>query len=161
MKWRAIWKHNPYPVAEGGKINMNIDKKQSLISNHWKLILGYGFLMLAGTFILFFISTCAWIGFSVKEKCLTAQEQYGGGCTTALMEYLQDETGHSLKERNQAVWALGQLGNRDALPILKKYYTGQECQHDKFLCQYELAKAIKLIESGFNTTAWMWRKNCG
>ena len=29
------------------------------------------------------------------------------------------KTGHSLKERNQAVWALGQLGNRDALPILK------------------------------------------
>jgi hypothetical protein len=137
---------------------MNIGNKPSLIGKYWKPFLGYGFLVMAGTFILFFMGTCAWIGFSVKEKCLAAQEQYGGSCTSALMEYLQDETGHNLKERNQAVWALGQLGNQDALPVLKKYYTGQECQHDKFLCQWELEKAIKLADGGFNATAWMWKK---
>ena len=91
MTWKAIRLHNPNPVAGGDKITMNIEKKQSLIRKHWKLILGYGFLVLAGTFLLFFISSCAWIGFSVKEKCLTAQEQYGGSCTTALMKCLQDE----------------------------------------------------------------------
>lgn len=133
-------------------------KKQSLIKIHWKWILGYGLLVLTGTFTLFFLSTCAWIGFSVKEKCQVAQEQYGGNCTAALMQYLQDESGHSLKERNQAIWALGQIGDRKALPLLKKYYTGEECRHDKFLCQYELKKAINLIESGFNATSFMWKK---
>ncbi len=137
---------------------MKTEKKQSLIRKHWKSFLGYSFLILAGTSVLFFMSTCAWIGFSVRERCQTAREQYGGTCSSALMEYLRDEAGHSLQERNDAVWALGQLGDRDALPLLKHYYTGEECQHDKYLCQYELQKAISLIEGGFNSTAWMWRK---
>lgn len=137
---------------------MDKGKKQSFIKKRWKALLGYSFLILAGTFILFFMSTCAWIGFSVKEKCLAAQEQYGGSCTIALMKYLQDEAGHSLEERNHAVWALGQLGDRDALPLLEHYYTGEECQHAIFLCQHELKKAIKLVDGGFNATAWMWRK---
>ena len=75
------------------------------------------------------------------------------------MQYLEDEEGHSLKERNQAVWALGQIGDPSALPLLKKYYTGEECRHDKFLCQWELEKAISLTDGGFNATAWMWRKD--
>ena len=125
----------------------------------WKWILGYGFLVLAGSFILFFMSTCAWIGFSVKDKCRTARDQYGGSCVEALMEYLEDEDGHSLQERNEAVWALGQIGDERALPLLQKYYTGEECRHDKFLCQWELEKAIALAEGGFNATAWMWKRN--
>jgi len=129
------------------------------IVRNWKWILGYGFLVLAGSFVLFFMTTCAWIGFSVKEKCKTAREQYGGSCVEALMLYLEDEAGHSLVERNGVVWALGQIGDERALPLLKKYYTGEECQHDKFLCQWELEKAIKLTEGGFNATAWMWKNN--
>ncbi|MCK5795173.1 MAG: HEAT repeat domain-containing protein [Anaerolineales bacterium] len=137
---------------------MNTENKKSLIKRYWKWILGYGFLVLAGTFTLFFISTCAWIGYSVKEKCQAAQEQYGGSCTAALIQYLEDEESHSLKERNQAVWALGQIGDPKALPPLKKYYTGEVCRHDKILCQWELEKAISLTDGGFNATAWMWRK---
>lgn len=29
-------------------------------------------------------------------------------------------------------------------PALKSVYTGAPCDHDKYLCQYELGKAIKL-----------------
>lgn len=137
---------------------MRKENNSSFVLRNWKWILGYGFLVLAGSFILFFISTCAWIGFDVKDKCKTAQEQYGGSCVEALMTYLEDENGHNLRERDGAVWTLGQLGDRRALPLLKKYYTGEECRHDKFLCQRELEKAIKLVEGGFNATAWMWRR---
>jgi hypothetical protein len=53
----------------------------------------------------------------------------------------------SLTDRNHAVWALGQLRDRRALPILEKYYTGQECNHSLDLCQYEIRKAVKAIKS--------------
>ena len=33
-----------------------------------------------------------------------------------------------------------------ALPILEKYHTGKECDHDQYLCQGELEKAIKLCK---------------
>lgn len=52
----------------------------------------------------------------------------------------------SLRERNNAVWALGVLGDRRALPVLKAHYTGGKCDHDANLCQYELGKAIMKIE---------------
>ena len=96
-----------------------------------------------------------WIGYSVKKECQKAQQEYSGDCVQALSAFIENEK-HSFKERNSAVWALGQLGDKRALPVLKKYYTGENCQHDKFLCQYELKKAIKLIEGGFNITAFFW-----
>jgi hypothetical protein len=54
---------------------------------------------------------------------------------------------------------LGQLGDQKSLVVLKSYYTGEPCDHEKFLCQYELEKAIKLLEGGFNITAFVWRNN--
>jgi hypothetical protein len=51
---------------------------------------------------------------------------------------------HPLRERNLAVWTLGRLRDRRALPSLTAAYTGDLCDHDKTLCQYELEKAIKL-----------------
>ena len=48
----------------------------------------------------------------------------------------------TLKQRNQAVWILGRLADERALARLVQVYTGQPCEHDKFLCQYELEKAI-------------------
>jgi hypothetical protein len=73
-------------------------------------------------------------------------EQYPGDRVEALSALVACE-GCSLSDRNRAVWALGQLRDRRALPILKKYYTGQECNHSLGLCQYEMRKAVKAIES--------------
>ena len=58
----------------------------------------------------------------------------------ALMDYVQSSS-HTLRERNYAVWALGQARDKRALPILEKYYTGEKCDHDKKLCQGELKKS--------------------
>jgi hypothetical protein len=54
---------------------------------------------------------------------------------------LQDET-CSFRERNRAVWTLGRLADKRALPALEKEYTGAPCDHEHTLCQYELRKAI-------------------
>jgi hypothetical protein len=70
-----------------------------------------------------------------------AQSQFPGDEVQALMTMVQSER-HGLTERNHAVWALGQLRDKRALPVLEKYYTGGPCDHAHYLCQHELRKAI-------------------
>ena len=118
-------------------------------------LLGLGILL----FLFVFMITSAWIGFSVKKRCQIAQERYEGDCVSSLVAFLEDEQ-NDFRSRNSAIWALGQLGDGRALPVLKKYYTGNIPDReplDAGLSQYELKKAIKLIESGFNISAFGWR----
>jgi len=49
----------------------------------------------------------------------------------------------AMKERNRAVWVLGRLSDKKALPALEHEYTGQPCDHTNCLCQSELKKAIR------------------
>jgi hypothetical protein len=70
-----------------------------------------------------------------------AQREFPGDEVQALMAIVASDR-HSLTERNHAVWALGQLRDARALPVLQKYYTGGPCDHARYLCQYELKKAI-------------------
>lgn len=121
------------------------------INEKFKNSLAY-FVALGGlVFFFILMTTSIWIGQSVEEKCVMAQEKYGGECVEALRAKLEDPS-VSLDEKNKTVWALGQLGDRKALSVLKKYYTGEPCDHEKYLCQYELEKAIKLLDGGFNLT---------
>ncbi|MFC1638977.1 HEAT repeat domain-containing protein [Patescibacteria group bacterium] len=99
------------------------------------------------------------VGYGAQERCRIAQERHSGDCTEALMVYLQDGS-NGFRARNSAVWALGQLGDARALPLLKSYYVGVPDGReplDEAISQYELKKAIKLLEGGFNMTAWLWR----
>jgi len=93
--------------------------------------------------IIFGFGAIFWyIEFSVQEICVIAQQAHPGDDLAALIVYMNSEE-HSLKERNLAVWALGRLRNPRALPALEKAYTGESCDHDRYLCQYELNKAIR------------------
>jgi hypothetical protein len=120
---------------------------------YW-MVVGVGFI------ILFFLVTSSLIGMSVKEKCLVATAKYTKeNCVVALMEQLQDKDA-SYRERNYAIWALGQLGDKRVLPTLENMYTGnipEREPYDDGISQYELKKAIKLIKDGFNATAFIWR----
>jgi hypothetical protein len=110
-------------------------------------------------FLLFFVVTCTWIGFDVKTQCRDAKSQYGGDCTEALISLLKDEN-QRFRLRNSAIWALGQLGDRRALPVLQSFYTGNIPDReplDKTISQYELKKAINLTGGGKNMTAVFWR----
>lgn len=123
-----------------------------------KKLLIYIISISVGTLFFLFISASTFIGLEVEQECEMAQGQYGGDCVQALTSLVEDED-HDLKKRNQAVWALGQMGDARALSVLNNLYTGEECQHDQFLCQHELKKAIKLCGGGFNITALVWRNN--
>ncbi|MCD8485130.1 hypothetical protein LRY65_01715 [Candidatus Woesebacteria bacterium] len=109
---------------------------------------------LAGTlFFLVFVVSSVWIGYVVEENCQEAVARYGGDCVAALSAELDDEAA-SFTDRNDAVWSLGQLGDAQAIPALEANYTGDMSQtkYHSTLSQYELGKAIRLLESGFNIT---------
>ena len=82
---------------------------------------------------------------SVRRYCDVAQQAHPhpGDDVAALVDFMMSD-GHSLRDRNLAVWALGHLRDPQALPSFASPYTGELCVHEEFLCQYELEKAIKL-----------------
>lgn len=110
------------------------------------------FVVLGASYVL----VCLFIGTHVKSMCAEAMREYPGDRVEAVIAYVESES-HSLKERNKGVWALGYLGDKRALPVLKKHFTGGPCDHDKYLCQGELGKAIKKCGSGVNPCAWACR----
>ena len=81
----------------------------------------------------------------LDEWCARAQEAHphSGDDVAALIAYVQSGS-HSLHDRNLAVWALGQARDERALPVLPTFVTGETCDHSKYLCQYELKKAVEL-----------------
>lgn len=132
------------------KINIESTKK-------W---LHYWMMVGAGSFVLLFLITSALIGYSVREKCDLAKGRYGQNldCVEALSLHLEDKE-NPLGERNSAVWALGQLGDSRALPVLEKYYTGDIPDREPWnetISQYELKKAINLAKGSFNATHFIW-----
>ena len=84
---------------------------------------------------------------SLDDLCMLAQDTHPhpGDNVAALTDYLQSES-HDLRERNHAIWALGQARDQRTLPILQGFCTGEKCDHDYILCQRELDKAIKLCK---------------
>lgn len=123
--------------------------------------LGYIFAISLSIFLLFFIIICSWIGYEVKDQCQKAKREYGGDCVESLISLLEDEK-KDFRSRNDAIWALGQLGDSQALPVLQNFYTGNIPPREpltKTISQYELKKAIKLTSGGFNITAIFWRYN--
>jgi signal transduction histidine kinase len=100
-----------------------------------------------GTFLLLVLTTLSWISYGVKDECHEARSTYSGDCVEALVSLLGDEN-RSLRSRNDAIWALGQLRDPRALPALQRYYTGDIPPReplDKTISQYELRKAIRLL----------------
>ena len=110
-------------------------------------------------FLLFFFIANSWIGYEAKRQCRDATWKYGGDCVEALISKLEDEH-EDFRARNNAIWALGQIGDSRALPILESYNTsnipGRE-PLDEMLSQYELKKAINLVSGGVNITALVWK----
>jgi hypothetical protein len=106
-----------------------------------------------GFFVCLAICVCvlAWIRWQIQsgldDWCATAQVSHPhvGDDVAALIDYVQSES-HSLHDRNRAVWALGQARDARALPVLRTYYTGGTCDHERHLCQGELNKAMKLCQ---------------
>lgn len=122
----------------------------------WTRCLGWSLAVLGALAITTFIAVSLMIGSDVRAAEKAALREHPGDPVAALIAYA-DTTEHGLRERNRAVWALGQLGSPRALPVLEKYFTGGPCHRERELCQRELSKAIELCRGGMNATAIVWR----
>jgi HEAT repeat protein len=121
-----------------------------------KRTLFYGALICFTLLLVGYVSICFSIRHSVKQISAQALQEYPGDRIEALMAYVESEN-HSLRQRNRAVWALGQIGDSRALLTLEKFRTGKPCDHSSQLCQREIGKAIEGCEGSFNATAWLPR----
>ena len=133
-----------------------IESKRSSRFTVAKKVVGYGISFCFASLFIAYLAICFSIRSSVKEMSAEATKQYPGDRIEALITYANSED-NSLRQRNRAVWALGQIGDERALATLEKSYTGGPCDHGNYLCQRELQKAIKLCKGGLNATAWLPR----
>lgn len=111
------------------------------------------FLLAAGVLVYGgFAGVVWWIDARAYEFGRRAMREFPGDEVDALAAFVQSEN-HTLAERNQAVHALGRLGDARAVSVLTRVYTGAECDHGRFLCQVELRKAIARSD-GRDRIAW-------
>ena len=110
----------------------------------------------AGLLVIAFLGISIIIGSGVHSVSSMALREYPGDKVGALMALVESEE-HSVRDRNRAIWALGQLGDSRALVVLQKYYTGKESDEARELSQYELKKAIALCNGETNVGAYVWR----
>ena len=98
------------------------------------------------------------IYYTVWKTCSSAKENYGGKCQRALIKVLEDEK-TSPREKNDAIWSLGQMADQKSLPALEKIYAGKVPEEreplDQVVSQYEIEKAIRWCKNG-NVTSWMY-----
>lgn len=130
-----------------------------IVMKWWKKVLVYG--VPVGLVILFagYLYFSRDIARSIHDIVGVAQKTYGGDPVEALMAYVDDDA-QGIRFRNRAVWALGQLSDRRALPVLEKHYIGGECDHGYLICQYELEKAIQGSKrNSLRIQWWPWKFN--
>jgi hypothetical protein len=98
------------------------------------------------------------IQLTVRSTGDRAAARFGGDRVKGLMSVVECDS-CSLRERDMAVWALGELRDRRALPVLKPHFTNAKCNHATGLCQYELGKAIMKIEGTWSRHSAEFRRS--
>lgn len=136
----------PVPWMRGVIPRFRISRRVALLGSAGALV----------ALTLAYFGTCMSIAASVESISADAVRDHPGDRVLALLAIVESET-QPLAERDRAVWALGQLGDPRALPLLERLYTDEPCDHETHLCQQELAKAIRGCRGGANVTAWLWR----
>lgn len=123
--------------------------------NTFSVVLSIGFMI----FCLMVIFTFSRIHKQVDEITMIAMKEYRLNAIESLTNLIKSEN-HSFKDKNSAIWALGQFADQEALPFLEGLYIQTEekgpCSRNNELCKYEIEKAIKWCKQG-NLTSWMYR----
>jgi heme/copper-type cytochrome/quinol oxidase subunit 2 len=130
----------------------NSNQKPVRKSKKWLIALIVVPILIVFTYLII----CWNIGAGVRSISKIALRNHPGNQVSALMALVESEQ-HGYRERNLAIWALGQLGDSRALPLLERLYTGKASDEMVELSQYEIKKAIALCKGGLNISAIMWR----
>ena len=144
-------------MNEKNKKEMSLKSKSRL-----RRILLRGILIVLLVCVVGIILFSLWIELTVKKVCTVATQKYPGDKIEALMMSVETKeygyNAHLYSANNRVFWALGQLGDKRALPFLRNLVTGQPCDHETNLCQGEIKEAIhKLETNGFNLPKFLWR----
>lgn len=119
-------------------------------------------LAIAIVFLLFasYIYLSIVIGKGIAQICEYAGERYVLSNCSQNLQSLLDNPEEEFRKRNSAIWALGQIQDKEAVGVIEKYYTGKIPKKeslDDTLSQYEMKKALKLINAEPNISSWVWR----
>ena len=112
--------------------------------------------IVVGILIAAYLGVSIMIGWGINKESRSAMARFPGDRIEALTA-LVDCQDCKLEDRNHAVWALGQLRDKRALPVLYKYHTGKPCDHSRQICQYEISKAIRWTEGNSFMLPQIWR----
>lgn len=119
-----------------------------------------GLIVACAIVAILFAVTMYQIFSSVRGLCMAATAGHAGDSVEALIALVESDSA-SFREKNQAIWALGQIGDDRALPLLKRLDTDEvqskPYNADAYIVQYSVEKAIHHIESRFSLTRWMYR----
>jgi hypothetical protein len=129
--------------------------RELLTMKNLKRIFLFGTLILALVLILGFIGLKLWIKIEANNIASRAMEAYHKDKVESLLLVI-DSFEYTFKERNQAIWSLGVLGDDRALARLESLQTHEKCNHNKGLCQYEIKKAILKIKGDYRA---LWHLN--
>ena len=124
------------------------------------LLKGTLIVLLACVVVIILLSL--WIELHVKKVCGMATRKYPGDKVEALMMFVETKENSYRADlysaNNHAFWALGQLGDKRALPFLRNLLTGEPCNHKTNICQGEIKEAIQKLERNqFNLPKFLWR----
>lgn len=104
--------------------------------------------------LILFISSTFLVEYQVQKTCKMATSIYPGDEIHALLNLAKSHAGCD-EQKSRALWALGQLGAKEALPYLLENYDGVE---ETDICIYEAQFAIlKIQKDQFNLPGFMWR----
>ena len=107
--------------------------------------------------ILSFVFSFHAIYTGVKNVCVEAKQEFGKDCVQSLILYIRSAD-HTQKDKIHAVWALGQIADKRAIPFLEESQEKYCCKNNEKqpkIC-YEIHKAIKWCTHG-NATNWMYK----
>ena len=105
--------------------------------------------------LVLYLGCSLMIGGDINSRSRSAMAQFDGDRVEALIAHVDCGTCRP-EDRTGAVWALGQLRDKRALPVLHKYRTGKPCDHMRQICQYEINKAIGWIEGRSYMLPQIW-----
>ncbi|MBP9716466.1 MAG: hypothetical protein KBD51_00830 [Candidatus Levybacteria bacterium] len=124
-----------------------------------KKFLIFSFTSILLLFLLIIFSIYLILFLEVRKVCNNAILEYKTNCRESLIKTFQSNNS-TIKEKNDAIWTLGQLADKKSLPFLNSIYKEDMPDReplDKVISQYEIRKAIKWSEKG-NWTSWMYFK---
>lgn len=111
-------------------------------------------------FVGFTVFTFSKIYRSVYKITTIAKNEFKEDAVISLINLIESDN-YDFIDKNSAIWALGQLADKRALPFLEEInseaYENTPCNRKKGICKREIEKAIQWCSKG-NLTSWMYRK---